>query len=372
MAQVPINPAILQWAMETAECDVPALAQAVEADPELIEDWLSGRAKPTKTKLSAAGKRLGRSNQFFLLREPPKSKNNRVAHLRAASTKSTDPALETKQMRSAMRIQRVGKWAADHGESAAFSLPRPGASASRYANTIREYLGWQTPTNLSKTQVFKLLRNIIEETGVIVLLQEAGKGNFRGFSLPDTQVPLIFINASYRQPALRTYTLLHELAHIGRGDEQACYEPDTAVERWCERFAAELLLPEDHLRLYLARKKFTIEELEDPHVAVRLISKRYGASWHSVAIRLRELGYGSNDLVQEIGQFSSEPLESGFSREPRTTPVRRLTEFGSTYPRLLFDAVETKSLPDLDARRYLRANGQQLREIELRLRQGAS
>lgn len=375
MAHIPINAATLRWAMEASRCSESDLASAAGVDSGTVQAWLGGERKPTTTELRLVGKRLGRSSQFFMLKKVPAGGDEDALFRKAVTPNSRDRSQEVMQVRAARRIQRIAKWAALEGGDAPTRLPlAEGKPASNYADSMRDHLGWEVKTQvaLSKTQVFKTLRMRIEETGIVVLLQDAGDGNFRGFSLPDPLTPVIFINSAYKQPALRTYTLLHELAHVGRGDEQICYKPNDAVERWCEKFAADFLMPTPHVLSYLATKKWSAEQFEDPETAVRLVSNRYGSSWHSTAIRLRELGFCGQSVIDRISGFESEPVESGFSREPRTTPILRLTEFGSTFPRLVIRAAENRTLPDLDARRYLRTTGKQLREISLMLRQDVS
>lgn len=377
MAQVPINPRVLEWAMRTSGSSKEDLAAVAQVKPEMIDLWLSGEVKPNKTQTSRMGKRLGRSTQFFLLPEPP-SIVDKGAQLRGSvHKKSADPQQEQIQIRSAQRTQRIARWASTRSDQPHVHLPSATPSAEDYAERLRHFLGWSTEEQIklaktSKTQVFKGLRRTIEEAGVLVLLQDAGRDNFRGFSLPDLQVPLIYINSAYKQPALRTYTLLHELAHLGRGDENVCYEPDSRVERWCEQFAADFLLPVNHLRRYLNRSSFTRAEYEDPDQVVRLVSNRYGSSWMSAAIRLKGLGLVDQRLVDQVRNAGGEPASGqGFSRERRTTPVIRLSEYGTAFSRLVIDAVENDVLSDLDARKYLHATGPQLREIASALRQGA-
>jgi len=104
---------------------------------------------------------------------------------------------------------------------------------------------------------FAKRREAIEQQGILVITSGIAKENthrpldlneFRGFALSNEYAPLIFIN-SKDTDAARSFTLLHELAHIAIGKSglsNDLYEHQ--VEQWCNKVAAEVLIPKDSLQ----------------------------------------------------------------------------------------------------------------------------
>lgn len=368
-----VNPTVLRWAVNDAGYDVEALADATKRSPEVVENWLEGRKSPHKGDLDKIAKLLGRNPYFFFRAKPPETVPIVAKFRKSIEEQAVQPAEELKELRHARSVQKVADWAAQESNIRA-RLPQLGDSPETTARDFRNSLDYTLADQVrasSKSAVFRELRQRIENLGIVVLLRNAGSSNFRGFSLPHGRVPLIYINAAYDLPTLRTFTLLHEVAHLIRDEETVCHDDNGAVEAWCNRFAAAVLMPESHLKAYLNTKNF--EFLDGNLDAVRLISNRYGASWAAVAIRLKSLGLATQKLVDLVEQTRGEFLEkkSAFSTVRQTVSVKRQAEFGATYPRLLIDAMEHGRLSALDAAKYLRADGSQLRELATVLKMGA-
>jgi Zn-dependent peptidase ImmA (M78 family) len=376
MAENAINPQMLDWAMRDADYGLSDLAAVTGRPEDTVEGWLSGDAKPLTGDLRKIAKLLGRSIHFFFLPAPPTTVRPDAEFRAAISGEAATPSQEILEVRFARNVQKIATWSAADSGFGRRELPSPAKDYRVVARDFRAALNWsvqdqRNAAKSSKTAVFRSLREKVESLGVVVLLRNAGTGNCRGFSLPDSSVPVVYINAAYDLPTLRTYTLLHEMAHVIRGDSEICHDSDTPVERWCDRFAAAVLLPEADLRAYLATKNF--RDLDSSLEAVRLISNRYGSSWSAVAIRLKELELATQRLVDLVEKSRGEFLEkrSSFSTVRQTVSRKRASEFGYTYPRLILDALDTRRLSPLDASKFLRAPGPELHNISVHIGRSA-
>jgi len=138
---------------------------------------------------------------------------------------------------------------------------------------------------------------LADETGVLVMVSGVVGGTphrqldpeeFRGFALSDNYAPLVFINGSDTKAA-QMFTLAHELAHLWLGetalsDVTPSSTPTHRVETWCNRVAAELLVPLDLLQSeYRAN--------DDVRAEVRRLAGRFKVSSLVVLRRIFDAGF---------------------------------------------------------------------------------
>ena len=159
------------------------------------------------------------------------------------------------------------------------------------------------------------LRRFIEqadEMGIMVMCSGVVLNNnnrrldadeFRGFALADDLAPLVFINGADTKAA-QMFTLAHELAHIWLGqsavsDAQALQISEHEVERWCNRVAAELLVP-----LTIMRREYRDDS--ELHGEVQRLARRFKVSTLVILRRLHDAGGLTR---QEFWQKYEEELE---------------------------------------------------------------
>ena len=207
---------------------------------------------------------------------------------------------EARQIRWARRLQELTSWVLrDEGSpEARLGQYRPSQDPIKIAVVERSQSGISTAEQLawtSASEAFRSWRGHLEDQRVLVMQLTMGKNNIRGFGAWDDYAPLVAVNTAYH-PTARIFTLFHEVAHLLTRTDAACQsfvvpgQQDGSVERWCERYAAAFLFPEDSLKTVARKYGVTVaSRTADPDTA-RLIANRFSVSTRATAIRLQEVG----------------------------------------------------------------------------------
>ncbi|MFC4495803.1 ImmA/IrrE family metallo-endopeptidase [Streptomyces ovatisporus] len=370
-AKQSINPDVLAWALKQAGVSKDELARDLGVSSDVLERWFSRDDAPGMTQLRKISRKLRRPTSFFFLPKVPRHSPTEAAfrHPLGSKGKRSLNSDEVAELRSAQRRQKIAAWAAENLEELAPELPKREKSAEATALRVQQWLLWNVEFQVkatSKNRVTKLIRRSLEDQGVMVLQVSMGRDSCRGFSIYHQRVPVIAYNGSSQTAAARTFTLLHELGHLLAHEQAVCASPQDAEERWCDRFAAAFLLPKSHLRDYLAFKKYDYVEHDDVDI-VRLISQRYKASFQCVALRLIDLGVADWSLYESVRNSPLEIEKGGFGGEAQTTEIIRMREYGLTFPRLVLAARDRGKLAEIDARKYLNVDGEQMTSLQHRL-----
>jgi Zn-dependent peptidase ImmA (M78 family) len=265
VTRVNVKPELLRWACERSRSDVFELSLRF---PHL-EAWERGEKLPTIKQLEAFAKATHTPLGYFFLPEPPVERLP-IQDFRTVREGFVRPSADLLDTIYAMqRRQDFLREERRDGEGEPLDFVGSARLADDPEAVGREMRrltgldnGWAAEVK-TWTEAVGELRRRIEKLGVIALINGVVGNNtsrkldvqeFRGFALTDSYAPLIFVNGADAKSA-QMFTLAHELAHVwlGRDGEgvsgfEGIFPGDQRVERFCDRAAAEFLVPADELK----------------------------------------------------------------------------------------------------------------------------
>jgi Zn-dependent peptidase ImmA (M78 family) len=263
MSTISIKPELLIWARKRAGFEVPELLKYF---PKLAE-WEQGVSAPTLKQLESLAKRLLAPLGYFFLPAPPEEKLPIPDFRSVRDTPIHNPSPDL--METIFSMQSRQAWFRDFIiDEGAEPLPFVGSASlsdepDEVAKQIRAMLGINAgwARSVAKwSDAFSGLWLNAEHAGIIIVCNGIVCNNtsrildveeFRGFVLPDSYVPLVFINNADAKAA-QMFTLAHELAHIWIGSAgvlnfREMKPADNETELFCNAVAAEMLVPQDEL-----------------------------------------------------------------------------------------------------------------------------
>jgi Zn-dependent peptidase ImmA (M78 family) len=358
---VPVTPKVLRWALNESGYSDDQIAEAVGVGLDDLESWTTGQAKPGLTQFKKLASKLHRQRAVFLLPEPPRTASVQV-QFRSISGESARPLSpkERQFLRRAHRQQEMLGWLSEElGDLP--QLPRFNVSdnAEAAGSEVRSLLNVSIENQLrwpSAAKAFDHWRAAVERFGANVFLYALGKESCNGFSLWHSLAPLIAVSSAWREEA-RIFTLFHELGHLVTRSDSACIErrvnarPKDPVERWCELFAASVLLPRAAVERFLGAATMRTR-ITDLGVASGLAT-RARISLRAATIRLIELGLAGWDLYDQIPPLADKKPEGGGGGTGRNRLAIREDEFGARGTRLFVEGVKKEVISRSQAVSYL-------------------
>ncbi|MBF0344198.1 MAG: ImmA/IrrE family metallo-endopeptidase [Nitrospirae bacterium] len=263
MNYVTIRPELFRWAQERSGLSEGDLQKQFQK----FHLWQSGKEMPTLSQLNRLAKKTLTPLGYFFLPEPPKDELSIIDFRTVGDEAIKQPSpnlLETVQT-----MQRRQQWLRDflieQGEQPLAFIGCVNLSDDVKQSAMKLYKLLDISPDWAQRHktwgaALSALYLAIERVGVIVTINSIVGNNtsrrldineFRGFVLSDEYAPLIFINGADAKAA-QMFTLIHEVAHllIGKGGvfNFSNFLPiENSVELFCNRVAAEFLVPESKI-----------------------------------------------------------------------------------------------------------------------------
>jgi len=278
MNRVPIQPRLLEWAIARASIS----PEDIRIRFTKYDAWIEGSLYPTLKQLQNFARVTHTAIGCFFLNEPPELPIP-IPDFRTVKTRNLEkpsPDLLDTIYLCQQRQDWYIRYARSVGAEALsyIGTATTNSNIEHVAAIIRSMLQMdvtQTKTCHSWEDALRHIIQLAEEIGVLVMVSGVvGSNNtrklnpkeFRGFALSHAVAPLIFINGSDTKSA-QMFTLAHELAHLWLGqsalsDATAATSATSTVERWCDRVAAEVLVPLEAFRAEYNTSSAVVNEMQ--------------------------------------------------------------------------------------------------------------
>jgi Zn-dependent peptidase ImmA (M78 family)/transcriptional regulator with XRE-family HTH domain len=358
-----IKPELLVWARSTAGFSLAEVGEKLRLERDRIDAWEVGNEAPSIPQLRKLAELYRRPLAVFYLQAVPAAFQviRDLRRLPGAGFRRLPPDLLLEVRRASQHRALALELLDEAGEQPpAFALSAlPTDEPEAVGGTIRAALGI-TPDVQARWRdadgrtAFNEWRSRIESVDVLVFqTTRVAPEDASGFALAEEVLPVIGVNRK-DAPTRRTFSLLHELAHlmlrvsgVSDLDTDAARPPeDQSIEVFCNQVTAAALIPRDIL-------------LGDPRVAqhggrsaewadneISDLSRSFGVSREALLRRLLTFGRTTDEFyrrkrAQYAAEFQvqrerqrSQPPEEGI---PRNMPRETVSNYGRPLVRIVLE-----------------------------------
>lgn len=367
---------------------VAVFAEKVKADVDVVKAWEQTGANLSTAKMDLIANTIS-CHWSVLLRDDPLPAVNEPRSKRVANGHSHSPATSTLvAYREANRLlddifmSDLPKVSNDL--QTIIDLPKT-VSPEKYAAKFRELIDYDMDKRRKlrdQRAVYAYIVEKLEKNGVFVSEQDLDTDDIRGFLISKDSTFLIVISSNDKFPASRLFTLLHEVGHILRGNSSsACDLKDVngdlkhgdTEERFCDSFAADVLMPEDEFKTDKTVESLRTNLDDD---ALGRVATHYRTSYLAVVRRLYTLNLISytnytkktkaffDDVLPKILAKMKKPKSDDF-RLPRSVYVNReIKRAGKSFTEFVIGKYSDGAIGSGEAKRLLGVDTLYLVEIQ--------
>jgi len=320
---VGVQPSVIRWARVSMGMSVEDVAHKLKRTTEEVMAWESEDGiAPTYSQLeNLAYKVFKRPLAVFFLPAPPHEAQP-VREFRSLP----DADLQSLQADTYIQVRKAHAYQITlkelfegrnpSGRHISQEIPLDlRESVEVQASEVRKALGITLNDQLdwkSDDLALKRWREALETLGVFVFKAPFKQKDISGFCLLDADFPLIYLNNSATKTR-QIFSLLHELAHLllninGISKFESSYinrlpATERRIEQFCNKIAAEILIPSDDFAQQIAGLPSNAETVQD-HLFANLGS-RYGVSREAVLRRLLDMARVSQSFYEQKAKLWS-------------------------------------------------------------------
>lgn len=358
-----LNPEVLVWARESLALSRNQASERTKINAKRLNQLESGEKSPTLYEIKSFAKAYKRTIATLLLQKAPKEKP--LPKDRRTINFGDIGHFHEKTIMAVRKARALAQSFLELRQEMDFEFPIFNLRASISENPQEVAIKIR---QLLKLDEIRYISNInlaldgyiekVESLGVVVFQLGLTQDGLRGISITDDIVPIIGIKRGGEQAHSKTFTLFHELGHILLNEGGLCdmsYKTDIQVEKWCNAFSAEVLVPTTEF----LRKQLVIEHKRQNQ---KVWSKKelvelanyFHVSLLAILRSLLENGLTTKSFYIEKHQAWNKPT-FGKSKEPKGREMHKesFKERGRTYVFLAFKAYDQNRIGMKDLSDFL-------------------
>ena len=358
-----VSHTVLLWARESMAITRNKAVESTGISASRLESLENGTKQPSLEELKAMSHTYKRTIATLLLQSPPQEKplpkDRRTVNSKDIGKFHEKTILAVRKARAL--VNSLLELKSEEGISVKQFQYRANLedSASNIAATLRKE--W----TLNEISILKNSGNVleayierIESLGVAVFQLSLTQDHLRGFSLVDEAMPIIAIKRGGEQVTAKIFTLFHELGHIILNEGGLCdisFDPTVQIEKWCNAFAAEILMPsEELLKLNIVQEQISRNEKIWSKKDLIEVANYFHVGPLAILRRLLDHNLTTSAFYKEKHEAWNKP-SFGRAKEPKGRNIAEETikEKGRNYITLAFNAFDKNKIDLKDLSDFL-------------------
>jgi Zn-dependent peptidase ImmA (M78 family) len=165
------------------------------------------------------------------------------------------------------------------------------------AKEFRKCLNIEVVKYKDPEEILSYYKKVLEDELIILIIEYPLKAeDVRAFSIC-SDISVIVLNEGDK-PSIKLFSLFHEICHLLKNTAGICSleieQQNQDIEFFCNRFAAEFLVPSDDFINEVKKLELIDEE------AINRLTETYGVSKQVIMIRLLWLGYIEKERYEQF------------------------------------------------------------------------
>ncbi|NYZ78671.1 ImmA/IrrE family metallo-endopeptidase [Candidatus Micrarchaeota archaeon] len=378
--EVNVKPSVLQWLRASSGWTPDEVSTKIGVQETTYQDIERGERKLTFKQIEVLAKAFRRPVAAFLLpapsQEPSLPEDFRLI-----------PSEKKEFSRKMRRVFRRARWLQElSGElmgNLNLNIEPNIAKASLSANPVELASSERLDSGITleiqmkwknSYEAFAAWRDYLEKKNIRTFQISMPIDEARGFTLTDKKPHLVVVNTADDINA-RIFTLFHEYGHILLSETSVCIpefelSKDSTnirlVESWCNRFAAEFILPKE-IKQSLAND----ENRGNLGKLLNKYSSHLKVSKYALLVKMREFGLVKDaELTDFVKKVRIANVKKGGSGRGLTQLQRCKQERGENYVSMVLENLDRGFINTRDALDYLSIRMKYLDSLRSRQRGG--